>query len=390
VGAKSGICGTISVNAFHLISGPSALFDSYVKIIESNNVIDGKYHCVLESSFFTIWLYCNVRCFRPFDICVGFSRMESYRKSVLASSVFLIGYFNRPEILLFVFIIIVEEIVAKRWKVLTTIMCMVCLLFVIDTVVNWALTGHPSIITKSSNLRIWNDSDYLKNEEIRYSQPGFKDIVWSSLVNYPSRFYAYLLLVLEYAGYGVPILLLFWLRKFDMFLFGLVFIFVMAFFGIIIVPRLVMIPVFCLICLAMYLAIQKKRIVMACIVVLIGYVPNIPYLQNPDEKRMELKKAGEIVAPRVRNTDRFLDRKPYIAFYAGGRYREIPWGSSDQILSYLDTSRVSFFVLSYQGVIAYRPQLLSLYQYDTFRLHNVIYSRIYWDSLGAVKIYQRE
>jgi hypothetical protein len=56
----------------------------------------------------------------------------------------------------------------------------------------------------------------------------------------------------------------------------------------------------------------------------------------------------------------FLDRKPYTAFYAGGRYAQIPNEPPDTILAFARRAGARFLVLGERAVYVFRPQLKPL------------------------------
>ena len=75
---------------------------------------------------------------------------------------------------------------------------------------------------------------------------------------------------------------------------------------------------------------------------------------------VELKAAGLALRAEARPADVFLDRKPYAAFYAGGRYTQIPNEPADTVLAFARRAGARYLVLGERVVFVFRPQLKPL------------------------------
>ena len=72
------------------------------------------------------------------------------------------------------------------------------------------------------------------------------------------------------------------------------------------------------------------------------------------------KEGGVHMSPRITPGATFADRKPYLAFYAGGEYVEIPTAPYEDVMNYLYTQDIEFLVLHEKTIERFRPHLLPL------------------------------
>ena len=79
-----------------------------------------------------------------------------------------------------------------------------------------------------------------------------------------------------------------------------------------------------------------------------------------DGGQMTDRRAGEWLAHVARPDDVIIDRKPFVAFYAGRRHRVLADGSYDALLDDMVTSGASWLVLEDYVVRQMRPQLAPL------------------------------
>ncbi len=66
------------------------------------------------------------------------------------------------------------------------------------------------------------------------------------------------------------------------------------------------------------------------------------------------------IAPDVRPGDRMADRKPYMAFYAGARWVDIPNGPYDDVMDHLATEHVRYISVHPGSVVVLRPMMGAL------------------------------
>jgi hypothetical protein len=107
-----------------------------------------------------------------------------------------------------------------------------------------------------------------------------------------------------------------------------------------------------------------------------------------DEGFTELKVAGLALRPSVRPGDRLADRKPYVAFYSGAEYTEIPMDNYDATMDYLVRDDVRFLSLFFPVIDAVRPVLSPLLTDKAVILGELRYKQVYAREEGLF-IYER-
>lgn len=110
----------------------------------------------------------------------------------------------------------------------------------------------------------------------------------------------------------------------------------------------------------------------------------------PDEPLVEFKQAGLALKGITVPGDRFLDRKPLTAFYAGGEYWQAPFAPLDSILHFAADNHIRFIVVSSYVVQAFRPQMAPLLRLHDFNVDSTAYSLVYADPVGGVKVFRSE
>jgi dipeptidyl aminopeptidase/acylaminoacyl peptidase len=90
----------------------------------------------------------------------------------------------------------------------------------------------------------------------------------------------------------------------------------------------------------------------------------------------------------VRPGDKLADRKPYVAFYAGAEYTEIPMDNYDATMDYLTRNDVRFLSLYYPVIDAVRPVLSPLLTDPAVILGELRYKQVYAREEGLF-IYER-
>ena len=97
-------------------------------------------------------------------------------------------------------------------------------------------------------------------------------------------------------------------------------------------------------------------------------VPMWPDILLPfDAHEQAQQEAGEWLDGQSQPDDAVMDRKPYVAFYAGRPYRVMPSGSYEDIIGAAQASGVRWLVLDEGVVRVFRPQLLPLLHDRGFR-----------------------
>ncbi|HEU4365438.1 MAG TPA: hypothetical protein VFT13_08215, partial [Candidatus Krumholzibacteria bacterium] len=101
-----------------------------------------------------------------------------------------------------------------------------------------------------------------------------------------------------------------------------------------------------------------------------------------------VRPVAERFAPRVSAGDRIADRKPYFAFYSGGRYQEIPVGPYDDTVGHLAATDVRYLSLFQPAVHNLRPAMRPLV-YDLAAIRGELrYRQVLFDRSGQI-VYQR-
>ncbi len=103
----------------------------------------------------------------------------------------------------------------------------------------------------------------------------------------------------------------------------------------------------------------------AILILIIGYLPTAAYAVTPEEGITEFCTAGMDMKSRTNSLDIFVDRKPFTAFYAGGKYLPMPNDPVDSILAFCRENRARYLVVSARVVRVFRPQLNYLLYSDT-------------------------
>lgn len=121
----------------------------------------------------------------------------------------------------------------------------------------------------------------------------------------------------------------------------------------------------------------------------VGLYTNKDHLAAPvsDGYRWAKRLGGEF-NDKIGPGDEVGDRKPFFAFYAGGRYVEIPIGTYEEVLDYLFAEGVEYLVLHRETIHYMRPALKPL-MYDRARINGDLrYDQIRYDP-DNVLIYER-
>ncbi len=127
----------------------------------------------------------------------------------------------------------------------------------------------------------------------------------------------------------------------------------------------------------------------AVLAVVAGIASNRDRLTEPvDEGFTDLKEAGLALRAHVRPGDKMADRKPYVAFYSGAEYVEIPKDNYDATMEFLAHENVRFISLYYPVIYAVRPILLRLLTDPAVILGELRYKQVYSHPRGLI-VYER-
>ncbi len=288
------------------------------------------------------------------------------RYHVLFGAACGIAYLTRPEALLF-FVLILGYDAWKRHDVkFIAFAAAGLLLFALPYIISLRVeTGTWSLSPKSDNLRAW-DVDWRANlarEALAPAAPtpSTGQAVLTSLSYYPEHFLAHGANLLTYAGVPVLAAGLYGIaRHRNILMAGLVMFLLLPFFGLnpfsrFVLPYIPFLAVFAL--LALRHIPKAEFFYLSVLVCVLGTVPTLSEIQKQDDDMIELKTAALAIKSRVAPGDIFLDRKPYTAFYADGRYTQIPNEPVDTILAFAKRAGARFLVLGERVVYVFRPQL---------------------------------
>jgi hypothetical protein len=111
----------------------------------------------------------------------------------------------------------------------------------------------------------------------------------------------------------------------------------------------------------------RRRVVHRCLIALLVVSAAASFLVNRDQLMTPVsqgeqgaKREGLHFSAVVSPEDVIADRKPFFAFYAGGRYLEIPVGPYDETLEHLSANKVKYLFLDRRLVDVARPNLKPL------------------------------
>jgi len=90
------------------------------------------------------------------------------------------------------------------------------------------------------------------------------------------------------------------------------------------------------------------------------------------------------IAPDVRPGDRMADRKPYMAFYAGAHWVDIPNGPYDQVMDHLATEHVRYISVHPGSVVVLRPMMGALLYDRPAICGETRYHQVRFESTGDV------
>src|ERR1041385_3079762 len=295
-----------------------------------------------------------------------------------------IAYLTRPEALVFFGILFLYELFRKHDYKFILSFCMLFALIAVPYVLYLKITtGTWSLTPKTQNVKVL-DLDWRVNvskEKVSSEETTTSQLLESVITQFPSRFWEYSKILLKYAGIPLVAISLYGIFKNrNILLAGLMMFLCIPLFGMNISTRFVLPFIPFLVIFAMLSLENIKQawlVYLLCGIMLVGVSPVFDEIKIPEENLLELREAGLAIHPMVHTTDILLDRKPYTAFYAGGRYRQIPNEPLDTIMVFARRTNARFLVMAERVVGVFRPQLQPLlYDENIYSKDNVrsIYS----------------
>jgi hypothetical protein len=239
-----------------------------------------------------------------------------------------------------------------------------------------ATTGDWSLTPKTSNIRVYEENWKANNarESIASGdQHSLAEGLQSGISLYPKRFLGYGNLLLVYGG--IPLVLLGLIgavRLRNILLAGLPMFFILPLFGLDMVDRFVL-PYIPVLGVFSVLFLEQLRnpgfLFIGSILMLVSFIPTAGHALKAEEGTAEFCSAGLAMRAVARPNDLFVDRKPYTAFYAGGRLAMLPNDPADTVLAYSRRIGARYLVVSARVVRVFRPQLNFLLYSDTTLSH---------------------
>ncbi len=121
---------------------------------------------------------------------------------------------------------------------------------------------------------------------------------------------------------------------------------------------------------------------------LLTVVLNTAHLTQPvDEGFFETKQAGLFLRSHIKPGDVVAGRKPYVAFYAGADYMEIPFDSYEGTLGYLMDNGVEYLSLHSRVLKRFRPIVANLVTDPAVVAGELRYRQV-WAHEGGLILYQ--
>jgi Dolichyl-phosphate-mannose-protein mannosyltransferase len=283
-----------------------------------------------------------------------------------------LGYLIRPEGIIPVVILISYSLF--KHKVRTPLLLMIgCFIIITAPYIVYLRiqTGNWTLSAKTMNLRVWERDWRINVSHEATDSPSYslRERIDSGLKNYPARILEYGRKIIKYAG--IPILLLGligMIKHRNVLIAAMPMLLLLPIFGLdpserFLIPYLPFLVLFAFLLLASWENhILKYAVVLLLIV---GYLPTAAYAITPEEGITEFCKAGMDMKFITNSSDIFVDRKPFTAFYAGGKYLPMPNDPVDSILAFCRKNNARFLVVSARVVRVFRPQLNFLLYSDT-------------------------
>lgn len=287
---------------------------------------------------------------------------------LLAGIIAGLAYLTRPEALVFAGALLLYDALRFRQKAGLARLALGFLLVSLPYVGYLkASTGEWTVSPKLMNVRERGENleENLRTESLQYRAPSFVERLEDGLAGYGPRAAGYGLHLLKFAGIAACALALLGLAgKLTPLFAGLVMLAILPVFGIKVEERFVAPYVPFIIVLAVIgLGMARKKWLVAAGLVLMAasVAPSVGFIVAPEDPGgFEYVEAGTAMRQLASPGDVFLDRKPFVAFYAGGSFRSLPNDSIGAILTYARDVRAKYIVFSERVLRLFRPQLKEL------------------------------
>jgi len=283
-----------------------------------------------------------------------------------------LAYLTRPEALLFFILLLVYEIIGYRQRQFIGFVLggfLVCALpYIIYLRIH---SGEWTLTAKTMNLRVWEKDWHINVASEASDAPTFSlsKQICSGLKHYPARLKEYTSHFLRFAG--IPLVLIGCIGMIkcrNVLLAGIAMFFILPLFGLETSERFIIPYIPFLILFAFIFLSEWEKIWVAFLgafIIILGYSPTATYAAIPEQGITEFCTAGLAVKPITKEGDIFVDRKPFTAFYAGGKYITMPNDPVDSILAFCRRVQARYLVVSARVVRVFRPQLNFLLYSDT-------------------------
>ena len=283
-----------------------------------------------------------------------------------------LGYLIRPEGIVPFLLLIIYDFIKRKNRSSLILAAAGFLLMALPYMIYLKMqTGDWTISAKTMNLRVWEKDWRINVSQEASDAPtySFRERLESGLKHYPNRLLGYIEKLLKYFGIPMVIIGFIGMLKYRTILIAAMpMLFILPLFGLDPNERFLL-PYFPFIVLSSIFLVStwKSKILQmgAIIIIMIGYLPTKAYAVTPEEGITEFCRAGMDIKPITNSGDIFVDRKPFTAFYAGGRYLPMPNDPVDSILKFCRDNDARFLVVSARVVRVFRPQLNFLLYSDT-------------------------
>jgi TolB protein len=135
---------------------------------------------------------------------------------------------------------------------------------------------------------------------------------------------------------------------------------------------------------------KRLRSVVSALVLL--SVIALPFVNKhvlaPEHEFGSTKEAGLFFRDKIKPGEKIADRKPFLAFYAGGQYVEIPVGPYDLTLQHLCDQKVRYLSLHRATIEAFRPALVPLLYDEAVLAGEMRFEQVYLKFTGEMVLEQ--
>jgi hypothetical protein len=283
-----------------------------------------------------------------------------------------LGYLIRPEGIIPVVTLILYYLLTNKKRAPLFAMIGSLILVTVPYIIYLKIqTGNWTLSAKTMNLRVWERDWHINVSHEASEAPSysFRERIESGIKHYPARFWEYCQKMIKYAGIPILVLGLIGMIKYrTILLAAMPMLLLLPLFGLDPSERFLLPYVPFMVLFAFLLIASWKGALLgtaAILLLIIGYLPTAAYAIAPEEGITEFCTAGMNMKARTNNSDIFVDRKPFTAFYAGGRYLPMPNDPVDSILTFCRDNHARFLVVSARVVRVFRPQLNFLLYSDT-------------------------